>query len=61
MANKYSGMTVNERLYVSGLSNDFDNAVKENNIKKIIEILKRIELDEMSIKAILQSLGLDEK
>jgi hypothetical protein len=42
MANKYSGMTVNERLYVSGLSNDFDNAVKENNIKKIIEILKEL-------------------
>jgi hypothetical protein len=53
MENKYFGMTVNERLYVSGLSNDFDNAVKENNIKKVLEILKKIELNKVSIKPIL--------
>ena len=61
MESIYSGMTVNERLYMSGLSNDFDNAIKENNIKKVLEILKRIELNEVSIKPILQSLGLEEK
>jgi hypothetical protein len=61
MESIYSGMTVNERLYMSGLCNDFDNAVKENNIKKVLEILNRIELNEVSIKPILQSLGLEEK
>jgi hypothetical protein len=61
MENKLSGMAVNERLYVSGLSIDFDNAVKENNIKKVLDILKKIELNEVSIKPILQSLGLEEK
>jgi hypothetical protein len=61
MESIYFGMTVNERLYMSGLSNDFDNAIKENNIKKVLEILKKIELNEVSIKPILQSLGLEEK
>ena len=61
MESIYSGMTVNERLYMSGLSNDFDNAIKENNIKKVLEILKRIELNEVSIKPILKGLGLVEK
>ena len=61
MESIYSGMTVNERLYMSGLSNDFDNAIKENNIKKVLEILKRIELNEVSIKPILKGLGLEEK
>jgi ABC-type branched-subunit amino acid transport system ATPase component len=61
MESIYSGMTVNERLYMSGLSNDFDNAIKENNIKKVLEIFKRIELNEVSIKPILKGLGLEEK
>ena len=61
MESIYSGMTVNERLYMSGLSNDFHNAIKENNIKKVLEIFKRIELNEVSIKPILKGLGLEEK
>ena len=58
MESKYFGMTVNERLFVSGLIDDFDNAVKENNSKKVIEILMKIELNELSINPILESLGL---
>lgn len=51
-------MTVNERLYVSGLIDEFDNAVKEKNIKNIRNILKKVELEEASISPILEDLGL---
>ena len=55
---KYKGMTVNERLYVSGLMDEFDNAVKDKNIKKIKSILEKVELKEESIIPILKSYGL---
>jgi hypothetical protein len=59
MSNKYSGMTVNERLYASGLLSEFDEAVKQKNVSKVISILKDIGLtDESSINPILQQLGL---
>lgn len=54
MSDKYSGMTVNERLYVSGYMDEFDMAVKRKNIEKIKAILQEIELDEASIKSILK-------
>lgn len=56
----YKGMTVNERLYVSGLIDKFDAAVKTQNIDEIINILKEVDIDEKKlIKAILKSLNLD--
>jgi len=58
MENKYTGMTVNERLYVSGLMAEFDNAVKEKNIKKVRNILEKVELEEVLINPILENLGL---
>ena len=42
MENKYAGMTVNERLYVSGLIDEFDKAVGDKNIEEAIRILKRV-------------------
>ena len=61
MDNQYKGMTVNERLYVSGLMDAFDKAVKESDIEKVIDILKKVEItDESAIKPILKSLGLIE-
>lgn len=45
---KYKGTTVNERLYLSGLMDEFDEVVKRNNI----------ELCEISIKSILLQIGL---
>ncbi len=42
----YSGMTVNERLFVSGRLWDFEAAVKEGNRKKVLEILKELQVSE---------------
>ncbi len=59
MEDKFKGMTVNERLYVSGLIDDFDKAVVRKDIEKVIKILNRVEIiDELSIKNILLSLNL---
>ena len=46
------GMTVNERLYVSGLIDEFDNALKndKNKAKFILELLR---VDDLSIEKIL--------
>jgi len=54
---KYAGTTVNERLYVSGLSKDFDVAVNRKDVKKIISILEAVELTEGNIRPILDQLG----
>ncbi|HNT22182.1 MAG TPA: hypothetical protein PKL70_17220 [Saprospiraceae bacterium] len=53
---KYSGMTVNERLYQSGLMNEYDKAVKGKNEEKIISILTMLEIDKKSINAILNKI-----
>jgi hypothetical protein len=59
MKNKYSGMTVNERLYVSGLMNEFDKAVKDKDIERVKSILTEVDLtDEETINAILKQIGL---
>ena len=58
MENKYAGMTVNERLYVSGLIDEFDKAVGEKNSEEAIRILRKVELTDDSIKPILEQLGL---
>jgi hypothetical protein len=55
---KYKGMTVNERLYVSGLSDAFSKAVAEKNVDDVIAILEKVELTEPSIIPILEQLGL---
>ncbi len=58
MDNKYAGMTVNERLYVSGLMDEFDEAVKEKKTEMVRAILEKVELTEKSIKPILENLKL---
>ena len=55
----YGGMTVNERLYVSGKMNKFDKAVAQKNVKEVIKILKAVDLKTESIIPILESLGLE--
>ena len=56
--NKYAAMTVNERLYVSGLMDKFDRAVIEKNVNEVVLILKKEELSESLIKPLLIRLGL---
>ncbi|PYF72981.1 hypothetical protein [Pedobacter nutrimenti] len=58
MENKYLGMTVNERLYVSGLMDKFEKAIEKRDIEKVIAILKTVELNDASIKPILANHGL---
>lgn len=52
----YSGMTVNERLYHSGLMKKYDDAEKKKDIEKIKFILKKIKIDETSINAIIEKI-----
>jgi hypothetical protein len=58
MDNKYAGMTVNERLYVSGLLDDFEKSVSEKNTDEAVRILKEVELTDANIKPILEKWGL---
>ena len=58
MPNKFAAMTVNERLYVTGLMDEFDKAVEERDVDRIRAILSKVELTEESIKPILERLGL---
>ena len=57
MKSKFLGMTVNERLYVSGLMPDFDFYLKQKDVEGIKRILRKIELHESSIIEIINSLG----
>ncbi len=50
---KYKGMTVNERLYVSGLMDKFELAVKKKDIKEAKLILDQLELGEENVKTLL--------
>jgi hypothetical protein len=54
----YAGMTVNERLVVSGLIDQFDKARKSKDRNKIIEILRKVGLDERSIAGILKDFNM---
>jgi hypothetical protein len=50
---KYSGMTVNERLYASGLIDEFDIARKTNK-RRAMQILQDLSVDDSSIEKILE-------
>lgn len=56
MGSKYAGMTVNERLYESGLMDKFDSAVVAKDKTKIETILRKVELDDESINSIIANL-----
>ena len=58
MDQKYAGMTVNERLYVSGLIDAFYEAVARRDAEEARRILEEVELTEESIRPILEDLGL---
>ncbi|GGH26801.1 hypothetical protein GCM10011418_36310 [Sphingobacterium alkalisoli] len=56
--NKYLGFNVKERVYVSDFVDDFVQAIIEKDTDRITKILRDVERDEKSIKAILNSLSL---
>lgn len=58
MCDKYSAMTVNERLVVSGKIDDFDRAVKEENTNEVVFLLREVGLSDESIQPILEKLSL---
>jgi molecular chaperone GrpE (heat shock protein) len=58
MDNKYAGMTVNERLWVSGLMDEFERAISQKNTDEAVRILTEVELTEENIKPILVKYGL---
>ena len=48
-------MTVNERLYVSGLFEAFDKAVAENDWEELRTILQTVQVDSESIEKIIEN------
>ncbi len=58
MDNKYKGMTVNERLYMSGLVDEFEIAINEKDVTKARWLLKKVELTKENIDPILKKHGL---
>lgn len=58
--NGIGGMTVNERLYISGLIDEFDSALEndKNKAKFILELLK---VDDLSIEKILNNDNFNDK
>ena len=59
MDNKFNGMTVNERLYVSGLMDEFDKCIERYDVKGAQKILEQVEIvDETSVQSIFEALGL---
>lgn len=45
---KYSGMTVNERLFSAGLMIEFENACKVRDRANMIGLLNKVELEDQS-------------
>jgi iron uptake system EfeUOB component EfeO/EfeM len=58
MDNKYKGMTVNERLWASGLMAKFEKAIKEKDVIKARWLLEKVELTKENIDPILEKHGL---
>ncbi len=50
-----SGMTINERLYLSGLLDDFEKAAKQKNKVELKSILEKVYLNSESIEAIIEN------
>lgn len=55
----YSGMTLNERLVISGLLNEFEQAIKLKKREKVIRVLQQLDIDKKGVNAILEKCGFE--
>lgn len=56
----YNGMTVNERLFLSGRMDEFDALVRAKDVNGLKSLLKDVEItDDSNVRAIIESLGLE--
>ena len=55
----YRGMTVNERLFRSGLLKEFDSAIETKDVRRVVEILRSVDLNDETIRANLEFSGLE--
>lgn len=53
---KVLGMTVNERLYHTGLLNEFDEAISQKNIPKLKFVLKKLYFSSKDIQDMIEQL-----
>ena len=51
-----SGMSLNERLYLSGLLDDFDKAITQQNAEELKHILERVYISFEDIDFIIKQL-----
>ncbi len=57
MTCKYAGLTINERLFASGLMPAFDEAISRKDWAKVKEVLETLELGREDVKAVLKLLA----
>ncbi len=51
-----SGMTVNERLFATGLLSEFDDAVARRDLIDVRRILEFVRMDEISLEKITENI-----
>ncbi len=61
MNEKYRGMTVNERLFADGSLQQFIDSVNAKDTEKVVLLLKKVDLSDLSIIPILDQYGLKSK
>jgi hypothetical protein len=54
----FDGMTVNERLFVSGRLSQFDDAVARRDPSTVARLLQEVDVDEKSISEMLRQMGI---
>ena len=56
----YNGMTVHERLFLSGRMDEFDKLVRAKDVNGLKALLKDVEItDDSNMRAIIEQLGLE--
>jgi hypothetical protein len=53
---EYDGMTTNERLFVAGLTDEFDSAIELNDRQSAIDILCRVNLDSVNAGSVVDTI-----